>query len=446
LTPNPSVHSPLNRARRKAYTRLIPILFACYVIAYIDRINVSLAKLTMSVDLPAFNNDVIGVGAGVFFIGYVLLEIPGTLLVERWSARKWICRIMISWGIIAALTAWVRTPHQFYAARFALGIAEAGFFPGAIVYLTHWFPVRDRTRALSWFMTGSTVAQIISPRISNYLLGLGTLAAPGPLGLAGWQWLFVFWGLPAVLIGLLVLWLMPDHPNDAHWLSVDEKTALNAALAADRSAISSNHHSSVLAAMSQPKVLLLGVAYFCVQSGNYGIDIFMPSILKQWYSLDLNATTWLIILPAIVALAVILLTGWNSDRTGERRIHAALHGILAAAALFIAPHTRGHLVLTMLCFIVAACGLKAYLAPFWALPSLLLTETAAAGSIALINSIGNLGGYFGPTLVGKIENSTGSFIWGIYFLAAALFVFAVIILLLGVGKKIKGNLATDEHR
>ena len=238
----------LNTARRKAYTRLLPILFACYVIAYIDRVNVSLAKLTLSREIPAFNNDVIGTGAGIFFLGYFLLEIPGTLLVEKSSARKWICRIMISWGFIAALTAWAKTPREFYAVRFLLGLAEAGFFPGVIVYLTHWFPARDRTRALAWFLMGSSVAQIISPKISNLLLQLGTLTHPGPLGLAGWQWLYIAWGIPAILIGIFVFLALPDQPANAAFLSPGEKLALQGELALEKSAANAHHPTTLLAA------------------------------------------------------------------------------------------------------------------------------------------------------------------------------------------------------
>jgi ACS family tartrate transporter-like MFS transporter len=386
-------------------------------------------------DLPAFNNDVIGTGAGIFFLGYVLLEIPGTLLVEKWSARRWIGRIMITWGFVAALTAWAKTPTEFYGVRFLLGLAEAGFFPGAIVYLTHWFAGRDRTRALSLFLIGSSIAQIVSPKISNMLLSLGTLAHPGPLGLAGWQWLYIAWGIPAVVIGVMVFWMMPDHPRQAKWLSEEEKQALEGALEAQKAASPGGKRLTVLQSMRQPKVLLLALAYFFIQSGNYGIDIFMPSILERWYSLKLSDTTWLIILPPMVAVGGILLTGWNSDRTGERRLHAAANGIIGGLALGLSPYTQGHLVLTMLCFMIAAAGLKAYMAPFWALPSLFLTEVAAAGSIGLINSLGNLGGYVGPMLVGKIEYVTGSFVAGVYCMSLMMIVYGVIILVLGLGKR-----------
>ncbi|HUR58755.1 MAG TPA: MFS transporter, partial [Opitutaceae bacterium] len=205
MTAPTSLLSPLDSARKKAYWRLLPLLFVCYVIAYVDRSNVAIAKLTMSKDMPAFDNAVIGFGAGVFFWGYFLLEVPGTLIVERWSARKWICRIMVTWGIMAALTAIVKTPMQFYVVRFLLGLAEAGFFPGIIVYLTHWFPARDRTRALALFFVGTPVAQILSPKISNALLAVNWL------GLRGWQWLYIFWGIPAVVLGIMVLVWLKDR-------------------------------------------------------------------------------------------------------------------------------------------------------------------------------------------------------------------------------------------
>src|SRR5215510_7655409 len=215
-TSSPPAASALDRARRKAYWHLLPLLFLCYVIAYVDRANVAIAKLTMTRDLPNFDNAVIGLGAGLFFIGYFLLEIPGTLLVERWSARKWICRIMLTWGIMAALTAAVKTPIQFYSVRFFLGLAEAGFFPGVIVYLTHWFPMRDRSRALAYFFVATPLAQILSPKISNALLKIGTdevvnglpVHHAPVLGLDGWQWIYISWGIPAIALGIAVLFLL----------------------------------------------------------------------------------------------------------------------------------------------------------------------------------------------------------------------------------------------
>lgn len=285
--------SALDRARRKAYWRLLPLLFICYVIAYVDRANVSIAKLTMTKDLPGFDNAVIGLGAGMFFLGYFLLEIPGTLIVERWSARKWISRIMVTWGIMAALTALVKTPEQFYGVRFFLGLAEAGFFPGIIVYLTHWFPSRDRAKALSYFLVATPFAQIMSPKISNALLKIGTdevvngvtVHHPEFMGLEGWQCVYIFWGIPAVLLGVVVFFALTDRPKDAKWLTPEERDALEAELERERAARSQGKRMTVLEALSHPKVLLLALAYFCIVTGSYGIEFFLPSILKDWYGL-----------------------------------------------------------------------------------------------------------------------------------------------------------------
>jgi len=433
----------LDRARQKAYWRLLPLLFICYVIAYVDRSNVAIAKLTMTRDLPGFTNAVIGFGAGVFFAGYFLLEIPGTLLVEKWSARKWISRIMISWGIMAALTALVKTPLQFYLVRFLLGLAEAGFFPGVIVYLTHWFPSRDRARALAYFFVATPIAQVVSPKISNALLKIGTdevtngvaVHRPEVLGLEGWQWVYIFWGIPAVVLGVVVFFMLKDRPRDAHWLSVEEREALEQELAREKALRRPGHRMTVLEALRHPKVLLLACAYFFIVTGSYGVEFFLPSILQQWYALKFDAITWLVILPPLLALFGQLFVGWNSDRLKERRLHAVTPILVGATALALAPFTRGHLFLTILCFMLAFAGFKSYLPAFWSLPSLFLTEAAAAGSIGLINSIGNLGGFLGPYVLGKVETVTGSFVGGIYFLCACMTVSATILLLIGLGRK-----------
>src|SRR4051794_30709313 len=235
----------LDRARKKAYVRLLPLLFLCYAIAYVDRANVAIAKLTMTNELPAFDNAVIGFGSGVFFIGYFLLEIPGTLIVEKWSARKWISRIMISWGIVAAMTAFVKAPWHFYTVRFFLGLAEAGFFPGIIVYLTHWFPSRDRARALAWFFVATPIAQIVSPKISNELLKIGLEGNPRFLGMVGWQWVYIAWGIPAVVLGVVVLLFLTDRPGQAKWLSEDEREALEGELAREKEARRGSRHMTL---------------------------------------------------------------------------------------------------------------------------------------------------------------------------------------------------------
>jgi MFS transporter, ACS family, tartrate transporter len=275
--------SALDRARSKAYLRLLPLLFLCYVIAYVDRANVALAKLKMTHDLPGFDNAVIGFGAGVFFIGYFLLEIPGTLLVEKWSARKWISRIMITWGLMAALTAAVKTPLHFYIVRFLLGLAEAGFFPGVIVYLTHWFPSRDRARALAWFFIATPIAQIVSPKPTNWLLAIGTEGRPAILGLVGWQWVYIAWGVPAVILSVIVLIFLTDQPRQAHWLTPEEREALEGELSREKALHHGGKHLGAVQARSDVvKVVALAAAYFFVVTGNYGVEFFLPSILERW--------------------------------------------------------------------------------------------------------------------------------------------------------------------
>jgi ACS family tartrate transporter-like MFS transporter len=410
------------------------------MVAYVDRSNVGLAKLTMTKDLAGFDDRVIGLGAGVcFFLGYFLLEIPGSLICERWSARKWICRIMITWGIVAALTATVKTPRQFYLVRFGLGLAEAGFFPGVIVYLSHWFTRRDRARALAIFFVATPVAQIISPKISGALLPIGTSGHPPVLGLHGWQWLYIFWGFPAIICGILVLLLVPDHPRDARWLSEDERRAMEGQIVSEREQLGNTRRMRVIDALCHPKVLLLTLAYFCTTSANYGFEFFLPTILKDWYALKIDAITWLVILPPLLALFSQLFVGWNSDRTRERRLHTVIPTILGGVALALVPLTHGRLALTIGCFMLLFGGIKALQPSFWSLPNLLLTESAAAGSIGFINSVGNLGGALGPYVLGDLKTRTQSFVPGIYLLAAMMFIAAAIIYLLGLGHRETGH-------
>jgi ACS family tartrate transporter-like MFS transporter len=460
-TPLPTADA-LDRARAKAYVRLLPLLFLSYAIAYVDRVNVSLAALRMTEDLKTsgFNLDVIGTGAGIFFIGYLLLEIPGTLLVERWSARKWFCRIMVSWGFVAALTAFVRTPWQFYGVRFLLGVAEAGFFPGVIVYLTHWFPHRDRAKALAWFFIATPVANFVSPKLSYLLLRIGTeetingvtVQHPTLLGMQGWQWMYIGWGIPAVILGILVLVMLPDWPREARWLEPDERDALEEELRREKDQHKKGHgHMTVLGALAHPKILLLAAAYFFVVSASYGVEIFMPSILKKWFDLNLNDVTWAVLVPPIGGLAGQLLVGWSSDRTGERRLHGSVPIYVGAAALagalMIPPSLpfNVRLVLAVALFTVVIAGVKAYMPAFWALPSLILTEAAAAGSVGLINSIGNLGGFVGPTLLGKVVTATGSYVPGLAYLCFSMVVSATIILTLGLGHRIAKPAAAPDH-
>ena len=461
---SPSLEDPgraaaLDRARSKAYWRLLPVLFFSYLIAYVDRQNVAIAKLDMAKHLPGFDDSVIGFGAGIFFIGYFLLEVPGTLMVERWSARKWICRIMLTWGVMAALTGFVRTPMQFYVVRFFLGLAEAGFFPGVVVYLTHWFPRRDRARALATFLVASPFAQIVSPKISNWLLTIGTPDVFGPCpgmpgwiqslaaaldqlhdimgrtGIIGWQWMYIVWGVPAVLLGGLVLFWLVDKPRQAAWLTTEESTVLEDELERERRETSRGRRMTVLEALKHPRVLMLAAAFFCTVTCSYGVEFFMPSVLKDWYKLDKDRLTTLIMLPPVAAIIGQLLAAWSSDRFKERRWHTIVPILTGSVALGLMPLTKGSMPLTLLCFSFAFAGFKSYMPSFWALPGLFLTESAAAGSIGLINSVGNLGGFLGPNVMGSVATLTGSFVGALYYLCFSMLVSATLIFSLGIGKK-----------
>jgi ACS family tartrate transporter-like MFS transporter len=477
----------LDRARAKAYVRLLPILFLSYVIAYVDRVNVGFAKLEMQGDLAllGFSEAVFGFGMGVFFIGYLILEIPGTLIVEKWSAKKWISRIMISWGIVAAMTAFVHyrvpgvtwlaqlTVHgcaflfgpvaradwgwlsrqsqsivealnqpgspyvlQFFSVRFLLGLAEAGFYPGVIVYLTHWFPRRDRTKTLAWFFIGTPVAAIIGPPISERIMGIGVHGNPPLFGMVGWQWVFIFWGIPAVMLGILVLAVLADRPRHARWLTDEERTALETTLEREKHEQKQvSRHMTISQALANPKVLALAAAYFFVVTGSYGVELYMASIVKDWYNLEIKKVAYLIVIPAVGALCGQCLVGWNSDRTDERRWHASLPIILGSVSLALVPATQGTLWLTIALFTLAMIGMKAYLPAFWALPSLFLTESAAAASIGLINSFGNLGGWVGPSVVGFVKQATGQYRYGLWYLASSVIVSAIIIVSLGIGRR-----------
>jgi MFS transporter, ACS family, tartrate transporter len=429
--------SALDRARRKAYWRLIPLVFVCYVIAYIDRTNVSLAQLQMGKQL-GFDPATFGLGFGMFFIGYVLLEIPGAILVERWSARKWISRIMITWGIIAALQALVHTRSQFYLMRFLLGLAEAGFFPGVIVYLTHWFPDRDRARALALIIIAQPLAQISSPPLSYYLLRLGTTETvagvastyPSPWGLEGWQWMFIGWGIPAVVLGVVVLFALTDRPRDARWLTAEERAALEAELERERLTSPARAHLRLVDVVRSPPVLLLAATNFSITCGHYGVESFLPQIFQQWYGMDMRSITWAVPIPYVAMLAAQIGVSWSSDRTRERWWHTCLPMFAGALALLLTPLSRGYFPASVLCFALVMAGIRSYLAPFYTLPKLFLQGTAAAGAIGFINAIANLGGFVGPTVFGQIQGMTGDYVGGILFLAGTSTMAGTLILIL----------------
>jgi ACS family tartrate transporter-like MFS transporter len=323
--------------------------------------------------------------------------------------------------------------------RFLLGLAEAGFYPGVIVYLTHWFASRDRARALAYFFVATPIAQVISPKLSNILLKIGTDEVVGGVtvhhpevwGLEGWQWIYIAWGIPAVILGVLVLVYLTDRPHEAKWLTADERDALLAELEREKDARPSSHKMGLGAALRHPRVLLLALIYFLVVTGSYGVEFFMPSILERWYSLKFDALTWLVILPPLLAVFGQLFVGWSSDRKKERWLHTAVPMATGAAGLLLVTQSKGNLPLTIFGFMVAYAGFKAYLPAFWSLPSLFLSGTSAAGSIGFINSVGNLGGFMGPFVLGTVEKLTGSFMGGLFFLTACMALSSLTVFWLG---------------
>ncbi len=421
------------RARRRIAVRLLPFLFALYVIAYLDRVNVAYANLEMSRDL-GFSDRVFGLGAGIFFVGYFLLEIPGALIVERWSARRWIARIMISWGLVTLWVAFVHTPRQFYLARTLLGAAEAGFFPGIIVYLTHWFRYEDRAKAVAFFMTAIPISNILGSPLAGWLLGVRWY------GLQGWRWLFIVEGIPAIVLGLLTLFFLADWPHQARWLPGDEREWLTRELEREREAKRAAGSYTIRQALGQREVLLLALVYFLSVTSTSGFVFWYPTILKRASGLPNLTVTLLAALPYVVALAAMLWNGAHSDSTGERRWHTAIW-LFAGGTFFACAILFGSRLWLAIAFFtgVGACVL-AYFPSFWPLPTALLSESAAAASIGLINSIGNLGGFTGPFVVGYLRTRTGSFAPGLTYLLASLFLAGFLVLVLPPRKPTAGTL------
>lgn len=412
-----------DRARTRITRRLLPYLFILYVVAYLDRVNVSYAALEMTKDLN-FTPEIYGFGAGIFFAGYFLLEIPGAILVERWSARAWIARIMISWGIIAILTGFVRTATQFYWIRFLLGAAEAGFFPGIVVYLSHWFRYADRSKALAFFMAAQPISNLIGSPVSGLLLGIHWRH------MAGWRWLFMLEGIPAVILGVVTLFYLTDWPHQAKWLREDERRWITSELEREKHARLEAHPYNVWQTFGQPRVILLTVGYFFMVASVYGFTFWMPTIIKNLSGFSNLTVSLLAALPFAVGLAAMLFVGWSSDRTAERRWHTALSMIAAGIGLTLAVTSQHVPILTVAMFCVAATGMYGYIPAFWALPSEFLTGTVAAASIGLINSVGNLGGFAGPYIVGYLNRVTHSFSAGVIYLSLSAVVAALLVLTL----------------
>lgn len=386
---------------RKVTLRLIPFLFLLYIIAYLDRVNVGFAKLHMQKAL-GFSDTVYGTGAGIFFIGYFLFEVPSNLILERVGARRWIARIMITWGIIASCMMFTHSVPMFYFMRFLLGLGEAGFFPGMILYLTYWYTSAERARMIALFMSAIAFANIIGSPLSGLLVSIQGW------GLAGWQWLFLLEGLPAFVLGLVVLLYLPDNPQTARWLAPEESARLQERLDAEHDQKRGHSHASLKGALSQVAVWQLCTVYFCLNVGSYGINMWLPQIVKDFGKLSDFQIGLITALPYVAGAIGLLLNGSHSDKTQERRLHVTAGAVLGAVGLMLSGFAPNP-VFRLIALAMAQMGLMAMLAPFWSLPPTFLVGAAAAGGIAFINSVGNLGGFVGPFLIGWLKDKTHSF-------------------------------------
>jgi MFS transporter, ACS family, tartrate transporter len=411
-----------NRCLRRVTLRLVPFLVLCYLVAYLDRVNVGFAKLTMSHDI-GLTDASYGLGAGIFFIAYFFFEVPSNLILERFGARKWIARIMVTWGVFSGAMAFVGGETGFYVLRVLLGVAEAGFFPGIIFYLTLWFPAAHRARIIGLFMAAIPLSSVIGAPISGALLGLD-----GAMGLRGWQWLFILEAIPALILGVVVFFYLTDTPAQAHWLAADERAWLVERLALERRRRERERNFSVWEALLNPRVWLLSLVYFGVVACNYGFSFFLPTIIKGFGLTNLQ-TGFVTAIPYVAGTIGLLLWTRRSDRTGERKLHTAAGIFLATAGIAISTQLDDPLA-KMVALSVAGVGIFASLPLIWTLPTAFLSGSAAAGGIAVINSVGNLSGFAGTYAMGWIREATGSFTGGLLLLAAAGAVAFVTVLLL----------------
>ncbi|QRE76781.1 MFS transporter [Methylobacterium aquaticum] len=411
---------------RKMMWRILPFLFVCYVISYLDRVNVGFAALTMNKDI-GLTATAFGVGAGLFFFGYFIAEIPSNLIMMRVGARIWIARIMITWGLVSAATAFVTGPVQFGIARFLLGLGEAGFVPGVFLYLSLWFPSAVRARATALFLLGIPVANIVGSPISGALIQLEGF------GLKGWQWLLILEAVPAVALGIACLFVLTDRPEKAAWLSPAERNALVAKLAAEKAAIEQKHKMTLAQALRNWRVLMLACINFCAIVGSLGIGLWLPQIIKQ-LGLATSLVGVVTAIPYVCGAVAMVVWGRMSDRGSDRTIYPAISLFVGAAAL-VASAVTPTPVLTIAALCVAVMGINSFVATFWAVPSSFLTGRAAAGGIAMIVSIGNLGGFAGPYMIGLVRDLSGGFTAPLVAVGACLLVGAV--LMLAFGRKVR---------
>ncbi len=397
------------RTLARVTRRLVAFSFACYVVAYVDRINIGFVSGVLQREL-GLSHAAYGFGAGLFFLGYFLFEVPSNLILEKVGARLWVARIMVVWGLVSMATVFVRGERSFYAMRVALGLAEAGFFPGIVLYLTYWIPARERAKSGALFMMAAPVAILIGAPVSEALLRLD-----GWLGLAGWQWLFVVEGLPAVVLGLVALVVLTDRPEQAGWLDPEERAWLAGEMAREQQA--RRRHGASWRSLLDPKLLLVCLIYFLNTTVTYGIFLWLPQMIEETLG---HRSFVAVMIPFAFALVAMLLVGRHSDRTGERKRHVAGSAFVAAVGLGLAAAFRADPVMLIASLTICQMGQRSVQPTFWAIPPLFLGGTAAAAGIAVVNSIGNLGGYVGPWAMGALRDLTHSHTGGLLLLAGAL--------------------------
>ena len=417
MTTDPLPARTIARVRR----RLIPFLATMYFVAYLDRVNVGFAALQMNAAL-GLSSQVFGTGAGVFFIGYFLFEVPSNFVLARVGARRWLARIGIVWGIVSIAMLFITGPRSFYVMRFLLGAAEAGFFPGVVLYFTYWFPAPERARAVAQFSTASMAAGIFGAPLSGVLLSMRGIG-----GLDGWQWLFLIEGIPAVVLGIVALFYLTDVPDRAAWLRPDERLWLVDAMHRDREAATRAHANTLRAGLLDPMVWRLAFCLFLIVTSGYGFSFFLPQIVKAFSGAsDLAVGLWTAV-PFLVAAIGMVTVASHSDRTGERRRHTAACAWVAALGLFSASLTKVP-VAAFASLSFAAIGLYSFTPPFWSLPTAFLRGDGAAAGIAFVNATGNLGGFLGPSIMGWMRDATGDYVAGLRFLALAAAVSGVLVI------------------
>lgn len=413
-----------SRVSRKLMWRIIPFVMLLYFVSFLDRVNVGFAAMTMNKEI-GLSPTAFGLGGGLFFVGYFLFEVPSNLILHRVGARIWIARVMVTWGIVSAASAFASGPTSFYVLRFLLGVAEAGFFPGIILYLSLWFPVKQRAVAAAWFMAAAPLSTAIGSPISGAIMQL-----PPMFGLSDWQLLYILEAIPSIFLGFVVLKRLIDKPAEATWLNVDEREWLIAKLA-DEAAVREEHDghtAGALKALLDPRVLALALIYFGTSAGLYTLGLWAPLMIRQ-FGFNVFQTGLINAFPSVVAIVAMVLWARHSDRTGERAWHVVIPCVLACLAFVLAGRATTA-AMTVIALVVVNVGISAAKAPLWAMPSMFLSGAGAAAGIAAINSIGNLGGFVGPAVIGWLKEDTGGYAAGLYVVAATLAISAIVTLIL----------------